>query len=343
MKRDSAVQDQENHSVSRSPSAPAQDWQSQLRNGYRDPNALRLDLGLPPRALPDNRHFPLRVPRAFVGRMGLGNESDPLLLQVMPDVSENQIDSGYSADPVGDLQSRSAPAVLHKYQGRALLITTGACAIHCRYCFRQHFPYAGHTVSSRRWAQALDYLADTQDVSEVILSGGDPLMLTTPHLEAMTHDLARLPHIRRFRIHTRMPIVLPDRVTDRLLSWLNALPWPTTVVVHANHPNEFDDSVQGALARLRTTGAHLLNQAVLMRKINDSADVLAALMERSFDAGVLPYYLHQLDRVAGAARYEVDVSSLETLMHELRLRLPGYLVPRLVREQSGQPYKLPVL
>lgn len=272
-----------------------------------------------------------------------GNDNDPLLLQVIPDVKENQTDVGFSTDPVGDLASRSAPAVLHKYRGRALLLTTGACAIHCRYCFRQHFPYAGQTVGPRRWTQALDYLSNAQDVHEVILSGGDPLMLSTRQLTQMTDDLRQLPEIRRFRIHTRMPIVLPDRITRGLLDWLTSLPWPTTVVIHANHHNEFDASVEYALARLRTTGAHLLNQAVLMRRINDSATDLSALMERGFAAGVLPYYLHLLDRVEGAARFEVDQPVAETLMHELRLRLPGYLVPRLVREQRGHPYKLPVL
>jgi EF-P beta-lysylation protein EpmB len=314
-----------------------------LRDGYRDPDTLRHDLGLPPKTVPDTRHFPLRVPRAFVSRIRRGNEQDPLLLQIMPDIAEHHSEAGYSLDPVGDLSSQSATAVLHKYQGRALLITTGACAIHCRYCFRQHFPYPGQTVSPRRWAEALGYLTSTEDISEVILSGGDPLMLATRHLRNMTADLARLPHLRRFRIHTRMPIVLPDRITPDLLDWLSTLPWPVTLVIHANHPNEFDRSVDNALTRLRASGVHLLNQAVLMRRINDSVDTLVALMERGFEAGVLPYYLHLLDRVAGAARYEVDLPIAKGLMHELRLRLPGYLVPRLVREQGGQPYKLPVL
>ncbi len=343
VKQEYAVQDQRLHSVSRTLPKPAKDWRGQLREGYRDPNALLQDLGLPPLPLPEDRPFPLRVPRAYVARMEPGNANDPLLLQVLPHVSENQTDAGYSVDPVGDLDSRSAPAVLHKYAGRALVVTTGACAIHCRYCFRQHFPYAGQTVSPRRWSEALAYLAGADDIHEVILSGGDPLMLSTHHLQTMTSDLAELPHIRRFRVHTRMPIVLPDRVTDGLLDWLKVLPWPVTLVVHANHPNEFEASVERAISRLRESGAHVLNQAVLMRGINDSADALATLMERGFEAGVLPYYLHLLDRVAGASRFEVEELTARKLMDELRLRLPGYLVPRLVREQGGQPYKLPVL
>ncbi|MFP4207518.1 MAG: EF-P beta-lysylation protein EpmB [Wenzhouxiangella sp.] len=318
-------------------------WREQLRSGFRDPAALLGHLNLPIRPAGGNTAFPMRVPQAFVARMRPGDAADPLLRQVLPDPDEHRTTPGFETDPVGDLASRSAPAVLHKYQGRALLMTTGACAVHCRYCFRQHYPYAGHTLSRQRWQAAMDYLATHPDIEEVILSGGDPLMLSTLRLEALTRDLATIAGLRRLRIHTRMPVVLPDRVTDNLIRWLDRLPWPVIVVIHANHPREFDPSVDQAIARLRATGAHLLNQAVLMRGINDEPTTLIALMERGFRAGVLPYYLHLLDRVAGATRFEVEQDKACELMAELRRQLPGYLVPRLVREQRGAPCKLPLL
>ncbi|MFW5815402.1 MAG: EF-P beta-lysylation protein EpmB [Wenzhouxiangella sp.] len=332
------------HSVSRSPIGPKIGWREQLKLGFRDPGELLDYLGLDPvdRRAGGARAFPMRVPQAFAERMVPGAADDPLLLQVLPDPDETRPRPGFGLDPVGDLDSRSAPAVLHKYHGRALLMTTGACAVHCRYCFRQHYPYAGQTIAPRRWREALDYLADQPDLEEIILSGGDPLMLSTRQLAELTADLAAVGQIRRLRIHTRMPVVLPDRVTDALSGWLSALPWPVVVVIHANHPREFDPAVDRALERLRSSGAHLLNQAVLMRAINDDVETLAQLMERGFAAGVLPYYLHQLDRVAGSARFEVSADEAAQLLHGLRLRLPGYLVPRLVREQPGAPFKLPV-
>lgn len=345
MKGQAAKLDNQPHSVSRSPIRPKIGWREQLKLGFRDPGELLDFLGLDPpdRSLAGESAFPMRVPRAFAERMAPGAAHDPLLLQVLPDPDESRARPGFSVDPVGDLDSRSAPAVLHKYHGRALLMTTGACAVHCRYCFRQHYPYAGQTIAPRRWREALGYLGDQPDIEEIILSGGDPLMLSTRQLSELTRDLAALNQIRRLRIHTRMPIVLPDRITDTLVAWLSALPWPVVIVIHANHPNEFDASVDRALERLRSSGAHLLNQTVLMRAINDDTHTLLRLMDRGFAAGVLPYYLHQLDRVAGSARFEVSDETAVALLHGLRLRLPGYLVPRLVREQPGQPFKLPVL
>lgn len=337
--------DKDSLSVSRTPIRPNSNWREQLREGFRDPDSLLTFLGLESNVVPASLRadFPMRVPRAFAERMTAGAMTDPLLLQVLTDPDETRAHPGFGIDPVGDLDSRSAPAVLHKYQGRALLMTTGACAVHCRYCFRQHYPYAGQTIGPRKWQEALAYLARHDDIEEVILSGGDPFMLRTRKLCELTRDLASLPHIRRLRIHTRMPVVLPDRVTAHLQAWLRELPWPVVIVIHANHPQEFDPSVDHALERLRLAGAHLLNQAVLMRGINDEVHTLARLMERGFLAGVLPYYLHLLDRVAGSKRFEVDERIARELLHGLRIRLPGYLVPRLVREQPGEPFKLPVL
>lgn len=287
--------------------------------------------------------FPMRVPQALAARIQPGNPNDPILKQVLPMDLEQTSQPGYLDDPVGDQASRQTRGLLHKYRGRALLITTGACAVHCRYCFRQHFPYAQEHMGGSYSEQAIDYIATTPSINEVILSGGDPLMLSTERLTRLTDRLAQVPHIERLRIHTRLPIVLPDRVTDYLTQWLSSLPWPVVVVVHANHAQEFDGPVDQALAKLKQAGALLLNQAVLLKGINDDADQLVALMERGFVSGALPYYLHRLDKVTGAARFEVPEEKMAGLMHELRVRLSGYLVPKLVTEIAGQPYKVPVL
>jgi EF-P beta-lysylation protein EpmB len=214
--------------------------------------------------------------------------------------------------------------------------------VHCRYCFRRHFPYAEETAAANQWEQAIAHLRADDSIEEVILSGGDPLSLSTEKLTELTQALVATPHVRRLRIHTRLPVVLPERVDADFLEWLDALPLQRVVVLHANHPNEIDASVAQACNSLRATGATVLNQAVLLRGVNDDASTLAALSERMFAAGVLPYYLHQLDRVAGAAHFEVDDARAMALLDTLRERLPGYLVPRLVREVAGAPHKLPL-
>ena len=325
--------------------APAR-WQALWRDAIRDPRELLEGLGLATEAGRWSEaaaaQFPLRVPRGFAARMRHGDPHDPLLRQVLPVDAEMQAVPGFVLDAVGDAAARGASGVLHKYEGRALLVATGSCAIHCRYCFRRHFPYAEETAAAGRWGEALDYLRADTSIHEVLLSGGDPLSLATGKLEELTDGLRALPHIRRLRLHTRLPIVLPERVDAGLLAWLRDLPWPVAVVVHANHPNELDASVADALGRLRAAGATVLNQAVLLRGINDDAAVLADLSERLFDAGALPYYLHQLDRVAGTAHFEVDDARALALHAQLQATLPGYLVPRLVREVAGAPSKTPL-
>jgi EF-P beta-lysylation protein EpmB len=283
--------------------------------------------------------FPLRVPRGFIDRMRHGDPHDPLLRQVLPLDDEDRIVPGFGLDAVGDTAARAASGVIRKYRGRALLVATGSCAIHCRYCFRRHFPYAEETAAAGGWSDAISLVATDASIDEVILSGGDPLSLATSKLAELTDALAAVPHLKRLRIHTRLPTVLPERVDAALLGWLRALPWPVTVVVHVNHANEFDANVDAALADLRGTGATLLNQAVLLRGVNDTVDALADLSERSFASGVLPYYLHQLDRVAGTAHFEVDDAEARSLHAALAARLSGYLVPRLVREVAGDPGK----
>ena len=321
-------------------------WQKLWREAITDPLELLalLDLAhLADSLLPNaDTGFALRVPRGFVARMRRGDVRDPLLLQVLPQTAELGEVPGFTRDAVGDLAARAANGVLHKYEGRALLIATGSCAVHCRYCFRRHFPYAQETAAAKGWHEAVEHLRADASISEAILSGGDPLSLATPKLAELTDALATIPHLTRLRIHTRLPIVLAERVDDELLRWLASVSWPVAIVLHGNHANELDADVASACARLRTTGATLLNQAVLLRGVNDSADALAALSERLFACGVLPYYLHQLDRVAGVAHFAVDDRRACELIDDLRARLPGYLLPRLVREVAGAPYKLPL-
>ena len=321
-------------------------WQQALREAVRDPRELLDLLGLDRLAprLSDEAmvQFPLRVPRGFVARMRRGDPRDPLLRQVLPLDDEMRPMPGFGLDAVGDGAAKTAPGVIQKYRGRALLVATGSCAIHCRYCFRRHFPYAEETAARDGWRDAVDLIRQDASIEEVLLSGGDPLSLSNGKLAELTGALADIPHLRRLRIHSRLPIVVPERVDDGLMGWLSALPWPVTLVVHANHANEFDGTVDAALGRLRAAGVHLLNQAVLLRGVNDSVDALAALSERGFAAGVLPYYLHQLDRVAGVAHFEVDDARARALHAGLAARLSGYLVPRLVREIPGDTGKRPL-
>lgn len=318
-------------------------WQQLWRDAVRDPRELLALLGLDPQALGVSEQaatqFALRVPHGFVARMRHGDPHDPLLRQVLPIDAELRRVPGFALDAVGDAAAKKADGVIQKYRGRALLVATGSCAVHCRYCFRRHFPYAEETAARDGWREAVAAIAADPDIDEVILSGGDPLSLATPKLAELTDALAAIPQLKRLRIHSRLPVVLPERVDAPLLAWLRGLPWPLAFVIHANHANEFDAGVDAALAQLRGAGAQLLNQAVLLRGVNDSVEALAALSERSFAAGVLPYYLHQLDRVEGVAHFEVDDATARALHQALAARLSGYLVPKLVREIPGDTGK----
>jgi len=319
-------------------------WQSALARAIRDPAELLAAVGLGQEWLPAAqaaaRLFPLRVPCGFVARMRPRDPHDPLLRQVLPLAEECLAVEGFGDDPVGDHAAMVAPGVLHKYEGRVLLTLTGACAVHCRYCFRRHFPYADANPAADQWRGTLEYIAADESISEVILSGGDPLTLPDRRLAGLVRELATIPHLRRLRLHTRLPIVLPERVDDALLDWLGAAGPKTVVVVHVNHANEIDALVRDALARLKRAGVELLNQSVLLRGVNDSAGALVRLSEALVEAGVLPYYLHLLDRVRGAAHFEVPEEEARRLMAQLHRCLPGYLVPRLVREIAGAPGKV---
>jgi len=315
-------------------------WQQELAAAYTQPQDLLRDLGLP--AVRVATDFPMRVPRSFVGRMRYGDAQDPLLRQVLPIDAENRVVPGFNNDPVGDLASLRGPGLMQKYQGRALLITTGACAVHCRYCFRRGFPYAEQATRANRLDEVIAQIEANADVNEIILSGGDPLSLSDSRLSTLLLRLARIGGLRRVRIHTRLPIVVPQRVTDELLESLRRAECPVIVVLHSNHAQELDSQVADACSRLASTGATLLNQAVMLRDVNDRADALVELSERLFDCGVLPYYLHQLDPVAGAAHFAVDDDRAIRLVGAASARLPGYLLPRLVREQPGADAKQPL-
>jgi len=324
---------------------PQPDWRQSLRDAITDAHELleALDLGALADRLPArDAGFALRVPRGFVARMRRGDPHDPLLLQVLPQLAECEDTPGFTGDAVGDLAARTAHGVLHKYEGRALLIAAGSCAVNCRYCFRRHFPYSEEIAAANGWREALAHVRADSSIHEVILSGGDPLVLSDAKLQELSQGLEAIPHVRTLRIHTRIPVVLPERINASFCEWLAAIPLRRVVVLHANHPDELDDSVRAACARLREAGATLLNQSVLLRGINDDADTLAALSERLFDCGALPYYLHQLDRVRGAAHFEVADDRARELVESLRKRLPGYLLPRLVREVPGRPGKTPL-
>ncbi len=322
-------------------------WQQELSRVLTRPRDLLAALDLPagersdhsqPESSPDR--FAMRVPASYIGRMRPGDPDDPLLRQVMPAPEESKNVEGYTDDPVGDSASVRGAGILQKYEGRALLMVTGACAVHCRYCFRRNFPYAEHALKSRDLDKALHLLNEDQSIKEVILSGGDPLTLTNTRLADLIAKLSTIPHLRRVRIHTRLPIVLPRRIDTGLVDCLDSSRQPVVIVVHANHANEIDTEVRAALAKLADHSALLLNQAVLLRGVNDSVSALVELCESLFEARVLPYYLHQLDPVKGAAHFQVEDSRARRLIGEVAGRLPGYLVPRLVREQAGAPTKL---
>ncbi len=321
-------------------------WQQELAQAITSPEELAAVLGLNLEDLAGahdaGRSFRLRVPRSFVARMRRGDLRDPLLRQVLPAAAELSDTPQYVADPIGEGSALRAPGLLQKYRGRALLITTPTCAVHCRYCFRREFPYGKQSVEAPRWSEALAEIAADASLEEIILSGGDPLSLSNARLEGLTRALAAIPHVRRIRVHTRQPVVLPSRVDEGLLRWLRACTLPIVFVLHINHPNELDAQLAAACAKLRATGITLLNQSVLLAGVNDHVEVLSELSRRLFDAGVLPYYLHALDRVRGAAHFAVSDARARALAGQLAAHLPGYLVPRLVREVAGAPAKVPL-
>jgi EF-P beta-lysylation protein EpmB len=317
-------------------------WRSELSRAIRDPLELCRRLALPAScqaaAVAAARAFPLLAPLPFVGRMRVGDVNDPLLRQLLPTGKELGTDARFSLDPLGEAAATISPGLLKKYVGRALILTTGVCAVHCRYCFRRHYSHNEGRMADR-WDAAIDHIAQDETIEEVLLSGGDPLMLDDDLLSNLAVRIESIPHVQRLRIHTRLPIMVPARVDHLLTDWLATTRLTTVIVVHANHANELDNEVADAIHRLRLSGATLLNQAVLLRGVNDRVEAQESLCRRLVNMGVIPYYLHQLDRVAGAAHFEADRELGMELVAELRRRLPGYATPRFVQEFGGEEHK----
>jgi len=318
-------------------------WQAALAEAVTDPTDLCRELHLPlamaAAAEGATEAFPLFVPRTYLARIRPSDPNDPILLQILPRKEELASVPQFTTDPVGETHSAQGRGWLRKYRNRLLMVTNGGCGVHCRFCFRRHFPYDLRTPSER-WEEALHQLARDPTIHEVILSGGDPLTLDDSSLAGLARRLAEIPHVRRLRVHTRLPIVVPQRVNDELLGWLGGGRLAARVVVHVNHPAEIDEAVGEALTRLVEAGIPVLSQSVLLGGVNDRVEVLASLFERLADLRVMPYYLHQLDRVAGAAHFEVPEHEGIELVRQLRTRLPGYAVPRYVRQPPSGPSKL---
>jgi EF-P beta-lysylation protein EpmB len=319
-------------------------WFEELRNAFVDPIELLNSVNVSAhevRLSSSGTGFPFRVPRPFAARIKPATPNDPLLIQVLPTEQEQSPAAGFDHDPVGDLGARRTPALLHKYEGRALLIATGGCAINCRYCFRRHYPYA-QSVGAHRLEAAVEEIRDDPSISEVIISGGDPLMLRDDNIAELVNSLASITHLRRLRVHSRLPVTIPSRLTDELLNLLTATRLTPVLVVHINHAQEIDGELAQQLQRCSKAGIQLLNQSVLLRGVNDNVATLCDLSEALFEAAVVPYYVHLLDRVSGAAHFDVNDDQAREIAERMRARLPGYLMPRFVREVSGQSNKTPI-
>lgn len=325
---------------------PPKGWGEVLAQSLRSSDELLAALELKstdfPNGLSSSRQFPLLVPRPFMERMVKGDSRDPLLLQVLPLAAEDQLQPGFTVDPLGEQTTNVETGVIHKYHGRVLLLAASGCAINCRYCFRRHFPYSENRLGRSQWQSALNYIAQDTSITEVILSGGDPLMLQDERLAELVESIADITHVQRLRVHSRLPVVIAERLTDQLTDILTRTRLRSSLVLHVNHPNELSPLHAERLAKMRQAGVTLLNQTVLLKGVNDSAEVLIELSEQLFNHHLLPYYLHVLDRVQGAQHFEVSSAEAYALYQQMLAKLPGYLVPKLVREEAGQPHKTPL-
>ncbi|QJD58991.1 EF-P beta-lysylation protein EpmB [Pseudomonas sp. gcc21] len=330
-------------------SAPVESdtWQTLLARSITDPAALldrlQLDISLLDEAKGAAADFPLRVPEPYIDRMRQGDPDDPLLRQVLP-IGEELLDQpGYVTDPLGEQHANARPGIIHKYHGRLLLVVSAGCAVNCRYCFRRHFPYDDNNLSTAEWQDALEYIRVDESIREVIYSGGDPLAANDKRLAWLTREIADIPHVARLRVHTRLPVVIPQRVTQGLIDALCSTRLPVTMVLHCNHANEIDPSLKQAVHALRSAGIMMLNQAVLLRGVNEQLEDQIALSEKLADSGIMPYYLHILDHVRGARHFLVEDDAAIRLVGQMLTRLPGFLVPRLVREIAGERSKVPLI
>lgn len=333
------------HIITRIEPSVEQNWLKQLANAISDPSELLSLLEIDPipwqKGFAARELFPMRVPMSFVDRMEKGNPNDPLLKQVLPLFEEYDQTPGYSADPL-DEQNNQQPGLLHKYHNRVLMIVKGGCAINCRYCFRRHFPYADNKGSKSVWQDSIDYIKQHPELNEVILSGGDPLMAKDSELEWLINSISDIEHIQTLRIHTRLPVVIPARITRELCQLLENTRLNVVFITHVNHANEIDNELAAALQKLKSSGCTLLNQGVLLKGVNDSVEEQVRLSETLFSVGVLPYYLYVLDKVQGAAHYFVSDARAKEIMAEVITKISGYLVPRLTREIGGRASKTPL-
>lgn len=315
-------------------------WQNELIHAVTKPEELIELLNLDPDLIePATRAaklFPLRVPRQFIDRIEKGNARDPLLLQILPLHAELLDLEDYSDDPLQEQQVNPVPGLLHKYHGRVLLTISGKCAINCRYCFRRHFDYGANAPGLSGFSNIINYIDQDKTINEVILSGGDPLVMNDATLHQMLGYLANISHVQRLRIHSRIPVVLPSRITDEFLQAITHTRLKTIFVIHCNHPQEINKNVKDAIQALLGAKVVVLNQSVLLKGINDDVNILALLSEKLFETGVLPYYLHLLDKVSGSAHFDVNKNEAIRLHTELKNRLSGYLIPKLVCEQPGK-------
>ena len=323
------------------------DWKAELSNCISSIDELLNQLGLKAEDLNTTEQaasqFPIKVPQPFVKLMEYGNPKDPLLKQVLPITSELQVDSNFSTDPVSESSFNPVPGIVHKYRNRVLMIISPNCAINCRYCFRRHFPYEDNRQSKQQWLKALDYLKTKPEINEVIYSGGDPLAANDNFLSWLTGEIESIKHIKRLRIHTRLPVVIPSRIDDSLLNWLSNTRLKPTVVLHINHANEIDTVLSHGVNQLKQAGILVLNQSVLLKGINDNSHQLICLSEKLFDAGIMPYYLHMLDPVQGASHFDVPEAQAVEIFNQIQSELPGFLVPKLVQERAGETSKSLIL
>lgn len=322
---------------------PSIGWKKEMANMLRDPDELCALLGITGSDKEKLKAacglFPLRIPRPYLSRINVNDLNDPLLLQALPQAAELVVSEGYVDDPLEEAKFTPVPGLLHKYHGRVLIVLNGSCAIHCRYCFRRHFPYQEHQIGSEDWQQILDYIAADDSIQEVIFSGGDPLSCTDKVLARRCEDLAAISHVNTLRLHTRLPIMIPQRIDEHCLAWMQNTRLKVVMVIHANHAQELDESVADALKKLSDIGVLLLNQSVLLKGVNDSVNALEALSRRLLSCGVMPYYLHVFDPVQGAAHFDRGDDESKVLLEELKTRVAGYLVPKLVRELPEETSK----
>lgn len=335
------------HIITRSAAAvESKDWQQILSESIRDPKELLLRLGLQEKDVPDvdlDNSFSMLVPQPFIQQMAYADAHDPLLRQVLPVLSEREVVAGFSVDPLGERNTNVQTGIVHKYNGRLLLMLASSCAVNCRYCFRRHFPYSDNRLGKKNWQHTLSYLQQHQDVKEVILSGGDPLLVSDERLQDIIKSLDTIGHIKRLRIHTRLPVVIPQRLTQKLKNILNTSKLQSSLVIHCNHKNEISHELQSALLEFKHSGITLLNQSVLLKGVNDDAQTLIELSDTLFSVGVLPYYLHLLDLIQGGAHFNIEHHQALDIYQKMQQQLPGYLLPKLARECAGEMQKTVVV